>query len=142
MVCNSHDIFRKVRQFRSILHKCMIVYLFLYWLAHQTFLLGRDLIMQHTSLNGDQMNIINFCMSAASLVGAVIQLAMLSGSQTEDLYREYLGKLACCHFSLVSLCFDMDLALNYPHTIISTTLRACICVNSSAFSGWSILILD
>ena len=60
--------------------------------------------MQNTSLNGDQMNIINFCMSAASLVGAVIQLAMLSGPGTEDLYREYLGKLACCHFSLVSLC--------------------------------------
>jgi hypothetical protein len=59
--------------------------------------------MQLTSLNGDQMNIITFCMTAVSLVGAVMQLAMLSGPGTEDLYREYLGKLACCHFSLVSL---------------------------------------
>ncbi len=67
--------------------------------------------MQNTSLTGDQMNIINFCMSAASLVGAVIQLAMLSGPGTEDLYREYLGKLACCHFSLVSLCFAVRLAI-------------------------------
>ena len=89
--------------------------------------------MQHTSLTGDQMNLMNFCMSAASLVGAVIQLAMLSGPGTEDLYREYLGKLACCHFSLVSLCFDVNLALAlwYQHNIISTfVLRACICVSS------------
>ena len=64
---------------------------------------NRDLIMQLTSLTGDQMNIITFCMTAVSLVGAVMQLAKLSGPGTEDLYREYLGKLACCHFSLVSL---------------------------------------
>ncbi|KAL7445481.1 hypothetical protein ACHAXM_011766 [Skeletonema potamos] len=63
----------------------------------------RDLIMQHIALTVDQMNIFIFCMSAASLVGAVIQLAMLSGPDTEDLYREYLSKLACCHFSLLFL---------------------------------------
>ncbi len=67
--------------------------------------------MQATSLTGDQMNIINFCMSAASLVGCVISLAMLSGPGTEDLYREYLGKLSCCHFSLVSMCTAVGLTL-------------------------------
>eukprot|EP00985_Skeletonema_marinoi_P032177 scaffold39072_cov199-Skeletonema_marinoi.AAC.8 len=71
-----------------------------WWFMTAMIFSGRDLIMQHTSLTGDQMNLMNFCMSAASLVGAVIQLAMLSGPGTEDLYREYLGKLACCHFSL------------------------------------------
>jgi hypothetical protein len=98
--------------------------------------------MQHTSLTGDQMNLMNFCMSAASLVGAVIQLAMLSGPGTEDLYREYLGKLACCHFSLVSLCFDVNLALAlwYQHNIISTLCYAL--VFASALSCWPILILD
>ena len=85
--------------------------------------------MQNTSLNGDQMNIINFCMSAASLVGAVIQLAMLSGPGTEDLYREYLGKLACCHFSLVSLCFfAVGLALSHCIIISTPVVRACMCV--------------
>lgn len=80
--------------------------------------------MQQTSLTGDQMNIINFCMSAASLVGCVISLAMLSGPGTEDLYREYLGKLACCHFSLVSLSFAVRLALciNIPSHICCTRL--------------------
>ncbi|KAL7493985.1 hypothetical protein ACHAWT_002790 [Skeletonema menzelii] len=74
-----------------------------WWFLTAMLFSGRDLIMQNTSLTGDQMSIINFCMSAASLVGAVIQLAMLSGPGTEDLYREYLGKLACCHFSLLFL---------------------------------------
>mmetsp|Transcript_7612 Transcript_7612/g.11713 ORF Transcript_7612/g.11713 Transcript_7612/m.11713 type:complete len:405 (-) Transcript_7612:106-1320(-) len=74
-----------------------------WWFMTAMIFSGRDLIMQHTSLTGDQMNLMNFCMSAASLVGAVIQLAMLSGPGTEDLYREYLGKLACCHFSLLFL---------------------------------------
>jgi phosphatidate cytidylyltransferase len=82
--------------------------------------------MQLTSLTVDQMNIINFCMSAASLVGAVIQLAMLSGPETEDLYREYLGKLACCHFSLVSSCFAVHLALWYPSSF-STTSSLVLC---------------
>ena len=97
--------------------------------------------MQNTSLNGDQMNIINFCMSAASLVGAVIQLAMLSGPGTEDLYREYLGRLACCHFSLVScLCFAMRLALCLK--VSHDSYLRSVFANSSALFGWSILILD
>lgn len=74
-----------------------------WWFTTAMTFSGRDLIMQLTSLNGDQMNIITFCMTAVSLVGAVMQLAMLSGPGTEDLYREYLGKLACCHFSLLFL---------------------------------------
>lgn len=98
--------------------------------------------MQNTSLTGDQMSIINFCMSAASLVGAVIQLAMLSGPGTEDLYREYLGKLACCHFSLVSLCIAMRLTL-FLKLSLEPDLRSCICVKLfTALFGWSILILD
>lgn len=100
--------------------------------------------MQHTSLTGDQMNLMNFCMSAASLVGAVIQLAMLSGPGTEDLYREYLGKLACCHFSLVSLCFDVHLALAlwYQHIISTSQHLFYALVFASALSCWPILILD
>ena len=49
----------------------------------------------------DQMNLITFGMSAVSLVGCVIQLAMVNSPDAEDIYRRYLGKVACCHFSLV-----------------------------------------
>ncbi len=100
VVYDSYGIFRKVRQFHSILDTNIFALSTL--CTHFFFFSNRDLIMQATSLTGDQMNIINFCMSAASLVGCVISLAMLSGPGTEDLYREYLGKLSCCHFSLVS----------------------------------------
>ena len=60
------------------------------------------MISDKTSLNMDQMNLITFGMSAVSLVGAVIQLAMISSTTAEDIYRSYLGKVASCHFSLVS----------------------------------------
>ena len=62
----------------------------------------RKMISDKTSLNMDQMNLITFGMSAVSLVGAVIQLAMISSTTAEDIYRSYLGKVASCHFSLVS----------------------------------------
>ena len=58
--------------------------------------------MEYTSVDTDQMNLITFGMSAVSLVTAVIQLAMISSTVAEDIYRRYLGKVACCHFSLVS----------------------------------------
>ena len=49
----------------------------------------------------DRLNLITFGMSVVSLVTAVIQLAMVSSTVAEDVYRNYLGKVACCHFSLV-----------------------------------------
>ena len=52
----------------------------------------------------DQMNLVTFGMSAVSLVGAVVQLAMIDSADAESIYRNYLGKVACCHFSLVRLC--------------------------------------
>ena len=104
VVYNSYGVFGKVRQFFSLLILQSHIYCPSVLLKNSYLLTkNRDLIMQLTSLTGDQMNIITFCMTAVSLVGAVMQLAMLSGPGTEDLYREYLGKLACCHFSLVSL---------------------------------------
>lgn len=44
-------------------------------------------------------------MAAVGLVWAVVQLAMVSSAAAEDIYRSYLGKVACCHFSLVSNIF-------------------------------------
>jgi hypothetical protein len=50
----------------------------------------------------DSLNLITFGMSAISLVGAIIQLAMISSENAGAIYRSYLGKVACCHFALVS----------------------------------------
>ena len=89
--------------------------------------------MQLTSLTRDQMNLINFCMSSASLVGAVIQLAMLSGPETENMYREYLGKLSCCHFSLVSLHFvEHNFLTHYPQISNHISKSPLICVYALA----------
>ena len=63
------------------------------------------MISDYTSMSMDQMNLITFGMSAVSLVGGVIQLAMVNSPDAEDIYRRYLGKVACCHFSLVRFCF-------------------------------------
>eukprot|EP00970_Alexandrium_tamarense_P000569 scaffold69_cov198-Alexandrium_tamarense.AAC.9 len=41
----------------------------------------------------DKMNLITFGMTAVSLVGGVIQLAMVSSSNADAIYRNYLGKL-------------------------------------------------
>ena len=71
-------------------------------LPHVTYI-HRKLLTEYTSATMDQMNLVIFGMSAISLVGAVIQLAMVDSSNAEDIYRRYLGKVACCHFSLVSL---------------------------------------
>lgn len=73
------------------------------------------MLTEYTSVTMDQMNLITFGMSAVSLVGAVVQLAMLSSTSAEDLYRSYLGKVACCHFSLVSaiLCTPLLCAFVY-----------------------------
>jgi len=67
------------------------------------FTSGRKLLTEYTSATMDQMNLVTFGMSAISLVGAVIQLAMVDSSNAEDIYRRYLGKVACCHFSLLFL---------------------------------------
>lgn len=64
---------------------------------------GRKMLTEYTSVTMDQMNLITFGMSSVSLVGAVIQLAMISSTAAEDVYRSYLGKVACCHFSLLFL---------------------------------------
>jgi len=61
----------------------------------------RKMISEYTSMSMDQMNLITFGMSAVSLVGGVIQLAMVNSPDAEDIYRRYLGKVAHCHFSLV-----------------------------------------
>ena len=55
----------------------------------------------------DQMNLVTFGMSAVSLVGAVVQLAMIDSADAESIYRNYLGKVACCHFSLVRFMHSM-----------------------------------
>lgn len=60
----------------------------------------------------DSLNLITFGMSAVSLVGAVIQLAMLSSDNADAIYRSYLGKVACCHFALVSSCWMMHLKVD------------------------------
>jgi hypothetical protein len=62
----------------------------------------RGLVPKFTSLSMDSLNLITFGMSAVSLVGAVIQLAMISSENADAIYRSYLGKVACCHFTLVS----------------------------------------
>ena len=64
----------------------------------------RKLLTEYTSVTMDQMNLVTFGMSAVSLVGAVVQLAMIDSADAESIYRNYLGKVACCHFSLVRLC--------------------------------------
>lgn len=70
--------------------------------THIYFPCCRQMLTDWTSFDMDQMNLITFGMSAVSLVGAVISLAMIDSSAAEDIYRSYLGKVACCHFSLVS----------------------------------------
>ena len=54
----------------------------------------------------DQINMVAFGMSAVGLVWVVVQLAMIppapNAVAAEDIFRCYLGKVACCHFSLVS----------------------------------------
>jgi len=69
--------------------------------SHLSFMIYRKMISEYTSMSMDQMNLITFGMSAVSLVGGVIQLAMVNSPDAEDIYRRYLGKVACCHFSLV-----------------------------------------
>eukprot|EP00579_Thalassiosira_antarctica_P010824 CAMPEP_0201925770 /NCGR_PEP_ID=MMETSP0903-20130614/14891_1 /ASSEMBLY_ACC=CAM_ASM_000552 /TAXON_ID=420261 /ORGANISM="Thalassiosira antarctica, Strain CCMP982" /LENGTH=435 /DNA_ID=CAMNT_0048463483 /DNA_START=28 /DNA_END=1335 /DNA_ORIENTATION=+ len=75
-----------------------------WWFATAMMLTsGRKMLTEYTSVTMDQMNLITFGMSSLSLVGAVIQLAMISSTAAEDVYRSYLGKAACCHFSLLFL---------------------------------------
>eukprot|EP01082_Thalassiosira_pseudonana_P013399 g12560.t1 g12560 contig6:2157501-2158990(-) len=75
-----------------------------WWFATAVmFTSGRNLISKHTSMTMDKMNLITFGMTAVSLVGGVIQLAMVSSSNADAIYRNYLGKVACCHFSLLFL---------------------------------------
>mmetsp|Transcript_8485 Transcript_8485/g.18991 ORF Transcript_8485/g.18991 Transcript_8485/m.18991 type:complete len:424 (-) Transcript_8485:50-1321(-) len=75
-----------------------------WWFATaMMFTSGRKMLTEYTSVTMDQMNLVTFGMTAISLVGAVIQLAMLSGTAVEDIYRSYLGKVACCQFSLLFL---------------------------------------
>ena len=64
----------------------------------------RKLLTEYTSVTMDQMNLVTFGMSAVSLVGAVVQPAMIDSADAESIYRNYLGKVACYHFSLVRLC--------------------------------------
>ena len=66
------------------------------WNSHLHFHLSlcRKLLTEYTSVTMDQMNLITFGMSAISLVGGVIQLAMISNTSAEDMYRSYLGKVA------------------------------------------------
>lgn len=52
----------------------------------------------------DSLNLVTFGMSALSLVCAVVQLAMVSSENADVIYRSYLGKVASCHFALVSSC--------------------------------------
>ena len=61
----------------------------------------------------DQWNLITFGMVAVSLVGTVIQLAMISSIATkaEEMYRQFIRKMACCHVSLVSSIVLMNAAL-------------------------------
>ncbi|KAL3775726.1 hypothetical protein ACHAW5_002938 [Stephanodiscus triporus] len=74
-----------------------------WWFATAIMLTsGRKFLTEFTSVDMDRTNLITFGMSAVSLVAAVIQLAMISSTAAEDVYRNYLGKVACCHFSLVS----------------------------------------
>eukprot|EP00581_Thalassiosira_minuscula_P006603 CAMPEP_0183703344 /NCGR_PEP_ID=MMETSP0737-20130205/1116_1 /TAXON_ID=385413 /ORGANISM="Thalassiosira miniscula, Strain CCMP1093" /LENGTH=451 /DNA_ID=CAMNT_0025930075 /DNA_START=19 /DNA_END=1374 /DNA_ORIENTATION=+ len=75
-----------------------------WWFATAVmFTSGRKMITDHTSLSLTQANLLTFGMSSVSLVGAVMQLAMISSDAAEDIYRRYLGKVACCHFSLLFL---------------------------------------
>lgn len=69
--------------------------------ASQTNEQYRTLIPQLTCLSLDQIDFITFGMTALSLVGAVIQLAMVSSSNADEVYRNYLGKVSFCHFALV-----------------------------------------
>ncbi|KAL7547796.1 hypothetical protein ACHAWF_011068 [Thalassiosira exigua] len=63
---------------------------------------GRKLISQYTAIASDKLDLLTFGMASSSLVGGVIQLAALGGDDAEDSYRRYLGRVACCHFSLGS----------------------------------------
>jgi hypothetical protein len=85
---------------------------------------NRKFLVEYTSVDTDQMNLITFGMSAVSLVTAVIQLAMISSTMAEDIYRNYLGKVACCHFSLVSWpCLRTFVARVHFGIVLSATPR-------------------
>ena len=71
--------------------------------------INRKLLSEYTTtgtvvITMDQWNLITFGMVAVSLVGTVIQLAMVSSIATkaEEVYRQFIRKMACCHVSLVS----------------------------------------
>lgn len=73
--------------------------------------INRKLLSEYTTtgtvvvITMDQWNLITFGMVAVSLVGTVVQLAMVSSIATtkaEEVYRQFIRKMACCHVSLVS----------------------------------------
>lgn len=72
---------------------------------------NRSLLPKFTSLSIDGLNLITFGMVVVSLVGAVIQLAMISNDNADAIYRSYLGKLSCCHFALVSISTRADMIM-------------------------------
>jgi phosphatidate cytidylyltransferase len=84
------------------------------------------------------MNLITFGMSSVSLVTVVIQLAMVSSAVADDIYRSYLGKVACCHFSLVrwpclrNLLQVFTLSPSYPQ-LLADCKRQLFLVGQSSF---------
>mmetsp|Transcript_22886 Transcript_22886/g.44314 ORF Transcript_22886/g.44314 Transcript_22886/m.44314 type:complete len:413 (+) Transcript_22886:62-1300(+) len=63
----------------------------------------RSIVTKYTSLSNEKMSFVAFGMSAIGLVWAVVQLAMVNSISTEETYRNFLEKVACCHFSLLFL---------------------------------------
>ncbi|KAL7526434.1 hypothetical protein ACHAWF_001764 [Thalassiosira exigua] len=62
----------------------------------------RKFLTRYTAVPSDRLDLLTFGMVSLSLVGGVIQLAALGGEDAEDAYRRYLGRVACCHFSLIA----------------------------------------
>ena len=87
-------------------------------------------------------------MSALSLVAAVIQLAMISSDNADEIYRSYLGKVSCCHFALVSLSMIYrhvveHYAESIPPQIILMQRQIVLCYSfQQALPSRAIILLD
>ena len=91
----------------------------------------------------DQWNLITLGMTSVSLVVAVVQLALISiSTKAEEMYRQFVGKMACCHFSLVSfgiICVQSLTIIVYHHS--SYPMYIAVTTITAAY-GWHVILLD
>ena len=102
----------------------------------------RKLLSEYTSITMDQWNLITLGMTSVSLVVAVVQLALISSTKAEEMYRHFVGKMACCHFSLVSVgVFVLLYSLIVCIRSLHCTTYVAVTTITAAY-GWHVILLD